>query len=97
MKLYTSQLHQGESLKGWLLFEMDRNFREFDYKVKEIILTIENNAHDIETVSIPLKEEPDRNGLLSGGVVYPKRFDLSKLKFTVAPLQDLHQMMRQKN
>ena len=94
----TTQLRQGESLRGWSLFEMDENFREFDYKVKEIFLTVENNAHERETISIPLKEQPDGGASLSGGPieVSPKRYDLTKLKYTIAPLRDLHQMMKQK-
>jgi hypothetical protein len=87
-----AQLHQGEAVFGWMLFEVDREYRELDYTVKGIILNMENNTRELESLQLDITEKAKQKGtqITAGLINFPgKLVDLTKLNLTVTPLQDI--------
>ena len=93
-----TSIGEGESVSGWLLFELGPDVRSKDYWVNEINVTVEDAVRNKETLSLIGGEqsEPAEQSVLSSGEWKFKEgyFDLSKDKYTMTPLTDLQEVLR---
>jgi hypothetical protein len=86
-----AQLRQGESVSGWMLFEMDRDCRGMDYTIKRIILNLENDTHRSESIPLNITKESKKGGLkmFADSISPAPPSNLIKLNPTIAFLQDI--------
>lgn len=92
-----TQLQEGESISGWIFFEIDPNVRGRDYKVIQIDLTVENNLKESQTITLtPPDDKGNESRLSSGSLIFTgENHDLTKKRYTLTPMMDLHEMIKQ--
>jgi len=91
------QLQQGESISGWMFFEIDRKVRGLDYKPHQIELTLESPIRESQTILLLVhKTQGDEYSILSSGTwkTLPGHYDLTKEKYTIYPFIDLLEMFK---
>lgn len=92
-----TQLEEGESISGWMFFEIDPKIRALDYNVEEINLSLENTLGERQT--IPLLSWPglsDGESMLSSGEwhLMGGYYDLTKEHYTLTPQMDLQDVLK---
>lgn len=92
------QLGEGESISGWMFFELDPEVRGLDYKIKEINLTFENTTRDRQMISLNFGAEHRLTGesALSSGQwnLTEDYYDLTKEHYTLTPKMDLQDALK---
>ncbi|HEX8649886.1 MAG TPA: hypothetical protein VF708_03530 [Pyrinomonadaceae bacterium] len=95
-----TQLQEGESISGWMFFELDPKIRALDYDIKQIDLTIEDTVRDSETISLisPNDKATDYQSTLSSGEwnILGGYYDLTKEHYTLTPMIDLKDVLKRK-
>lgn len=87
--LKTKQLNPGESLSGWLLFEVDEDLRYQNFKIieYEAILTAATGETSVKFKSLPENETTE---FVSGGSIdMLELVDLTKIKWDICALISL--------
>jgi hypothetical protein len=92
-----TQLEEGESISGWMFFEIDPKIRALDYDIEEINLSLENTLGEKQT--IPILSWPGlSNGesMLSSGAwhLLGGYFDLTKEHYTLTPQRDMEDVLK---
>ena len=90
----TTQLRPGESLLGWIFFEIDQDLRGQLPEIKELELTLRNSAGEEQTFRtqefVPARTEKGMSHL-SGGEwnLLEGEYDLTKEQYVIAAMVDL--------
>ncbi len=81
------QLKPGQSIMGWIFFEVEKDLRGRNLEFKEIELTLTNSAGDVQTFQHNVKGKEDISAAISGGELhlFEGFYDFTKENFTLAP------------
>jgi hypothetical protein len=90
------QLSPGESIMGWVLFELDEEIRTQVPMIKELEVTLTNSFGEQQTVKSPA---PQVVSDISAGELHSLKgyHDFSKVNATLAPRVDIERIVRQGN
>jgi hypothetical protein len=93
-----TQLNPGESLKGWMFFELEHDLRGQLPEIKKIKLTLTNSAGESQSFKIKqnAKDDNDMVHFISSGEwnVLEGFYDLTKEKYTMTPMVDLRRILK---
>lgn len=97
MLVKNTQLQQGQSISGWMLFEIDPKVRGLIYQVKRVEITLENVANDSQTLLLtPVRDLNLSESIITGGELHflDGYYDLTKEKYTLTPKIDLREILK---
>lgn len=93
-----THLKPGESLKGWMFFELEHDLRGQLPEIKKIELTLTNSARESQAFKIKqnVKENNDIVHFISSGQwnIIEGFYDLTKEKYTMTPMVDLRRILK---
>lgn len=93
-----TQLKPGESLMGWIFFELEQDLRGQVPKIKEIELTLANSAGEsqiFKSFQEPKGEDGMSSSISSGDWhLMEGYYDLTKEQYAMVPMIDLHQILK---
>jgi hypothetical protein len=93
-----TQLKPGESLMGWIFFEIDSDVRAQMPEIKQFEITLKDSSGETQTFRVPPPKEDDSSSVISAGVwhIMAGYHDLTKEKYTLSPQLDLRELLKKK-
>ena len=92
------QLQPGESVMGWMFFELEQDLRGQLLKIKEIEFILTNSVGESQTFKSyqKLREEEEMTYSLTSGTwnVMGGYYDLTKEQYSMVPTIDLRQILK---
>ncbi len=91
------QLLPGESIMGWIFTEVDPDLRGQVAKIIELEIALTNSFGEKQTIRAPASAEAnDISSMISAGtwIVLPGEYDLTKEKYTLSPMVDARQIIK---
>lgn len=90
------QLQAGESLKGWIFYELEEDLRVQLPEIKELEFTIKSSSGGVQTVKVDYPKEGEKSPAMSSGAwhLLEGYYDLTKDKFSLCPQIDLHAILK---
>ncbi len=95
-----TQLNPGESLKGWMFFELEHDLRGQLPEIKKVELTFTNSVGESQSLKIKIKQnvkdDNDMVNYISSGewILLEGYHDLTKEKYTMTPMVDLRRILK---
>jgi hypothetical protein len=93
-----AQLKPGESLRGWMFFELEHDLRGQLPEIKKIKLTLTNSVGESQTFKSKqnIKEDNDIVHYISSGQwnILEGFYDFTKEKYTMTPMVDLRRILK---
>lgn len=91
------QLQPGESLNGWVFYEMEEDVRTQLPEIKQLEFTIKNAAGEAQITKIDYPKEGETFPLISSGSwdIQAGYYDLTKQKFTLCPRIDFQTILKE--
>jgi hypothetical protein len=92
-----NQLQPGESLKGWVFYEMEDDVRTQLAEIKQLEFTIKNSAGEVQIIKIDYPKEGENFPIMSSGRwnILGGFYDLTKENYTLCPQIDLQTLVKE--
>jgi hypothetical protein len=92
------QLQPGESVIGWIFYELEEDLRGQIPEIKKIEFEITNSSGDVETIKVDLPKTSEESSIISsGGWDLQAGFDdLTKETYSLSPMIDLRKTLNSK-
>ncbi len=93
------QLRYGESIKGWVMLELEPDLRGQLPEIEELEFTLTNSAGESQVLKVPVAEEGKSYPLISSGSwkFLGGFHDLTKMEFTICPRIDVREIGRKES
>lgn len=89
------QINPGESISGWLLFEVDEDLRYQPFEIKKYEAVLENSAGELSTIKIAVQKDDDTMNAVSGGTMKMLNYvDLTTIKWDICSIIDLKRSVK---
>jgi hypothetical protein len=90
------QLRYGESIKGWVMLELEPDLRGQLPEIREFEFTITNSAGESQVLKVPVGEEGKVHPIISSGSwkFLGGFHDLTKEHYTICPMIDVREIVR---
>ena len=97
IEAHNKQLQPGESLRGWLFYEMEEDIRPQVLEIKQLEFIITNAAGQTQTIQIEYPNKDKSFPIMSSGTweIQEGYFDLTKQDFTICPQIDLKTILKE--
>ncbi len=91
------QLQAGESLKGWVFYEIEEDLRVQLPEIKQLEFVIKSSSGEVQTVKIDYPKEGENFPAMSSGTLHflEGYYDLTKEKYSLCPRIDLHTILKE--
>ena len=89
------QLHPGESIMGWIMFEIDSKLRGQEPKVSEFEFELVNSAGEKELIKIAALNPTAESSMISSGqwIFAEGYYDLTKERYKLLPKVDINKLL----
>ena len=89
------QINPGESISGWILFEVDEDLRYQPFEIKKYEAVLENSAGEISIIKIAVQKDDDTMNAVSGGTMKMLNYvDLTTIKWDICSIIDLKKSVK---
>jgi len=91
------QLQPGESLNGWIFYEMEEDVRTQTPEIKQLEFTLKNSSGEVQIVKVDFPKEGEKFPKISSGSwdILEGYYDLTKENFSLCPRIDLHTILKE--